>query len=58
AAIEEAVATLAEAGSIEYARETAEDLTARSKGHLEVLPESGSRSLLEDLADYLIVRGY
>jgi len=57
-AIDEAVAALEAVGSIEYARETAEDLTARSKEHLELLPESGSRSLLEDLADYLIVRGY
>ena len=58
AAIDDAVAALEEVGSIEYARETAEDLTARSKEHLEILPESGSRGLLEDLADYLIVRGY
>jgi geranylgeranyl diphosphate synthase type I len=58
AAIDEAVSALEAVGSIEYARETAEELTARSKEHLEVLPESGSRSLLEDLADYLIVRGY
>ena len=58
AAIDEAVAALEEVGSIEYARETARDLTAQSKEYLELLPESGSRSLLKDLADYLIVRGY
>jgi len=58
-AIEDAVAALEEVGSIAYARETAEDLTRRSKEHLEILPESGgSRELLADLADYLIVRGY
>ena len=58
AAIDDAVARLEEAGSIAYARETAEELTNRSKEHLRTLPESGSRELLEDLADYLIVRGY
>ena len=57
-AVDEAVAALEDAGSITYARETAEELTARSKEHLRALPESGSRELLEDLADYLIVRGY
>ena len=58
AAIDDAVARLEEVGSIAYARETAEELTSRSKEHLRTLPESGSRELLEDLADYLIVRGY
>jgi len=58
AEVDDAVAALEEAGSIAYARETAEELTARSKEHLQVLPEGGSRSLLEDLADYLITRGY
>jgi len=43
-AIEDAVAALEEVGSIAYARETAEDLTRRSKEHLEILPESGSAS--------------
>jgi len=58
AAVNDAVDALADAGSIAYARETAEDLTAESKRHLDALPESGSRSLLADLADYLIARGY
>ena len=56
--VDEAVAALEDVGSITYARETAEDLTARSKEHLDVLPDSESRALLCDLADYLIVRGY
>ena len=58
AAVDDAVAALADAGSIAYAKETAKELTADSKRHLDALPESGSRSLLEDLADYLIARGY
>ena len=58
AEIDDAVAALEATESISYARETAEELTARSKAHLEVLPENDSRSLLEDLADYLITRGY
>ena len=57
-AVQEAVGRLDDAGSIDYAREKAEELTARSKEHLEVLPDNDSRRLLADLADYLITRGY
>ena len=58
AAVDNAVATLDEAGSIEYASETATDLIERAKNHLEVLPDNDARSLLCDIADYLITRGY
>ena len=56
--IEAAVAVLEEAGSIDYAREKATDLVERGKGRLEVLPDNEARSLLCDIADYLITRGY
>ena len=58
AEVDEAVAALEEAGSIAYARDMAADLTARSKKHLEVVPDNEARGLLEDIADYLITRGY
>jgi geranylgeranyl diphosphate synthase type I len=58
ATIDRAVAALEEAGSIDYARETAAELTARSQDHLSVLPDNEARGLLMDLADYLISRGY
>ena len=58
AAVDDAVAVLEDAGSIDYAREMAEDLTERSKERLTVLPEGPARDLLADLADYLISRGY
>ena len=58
AEVDEAVAALEESGSIAYAREMAEDLTTRSKDHLRVLPDTEARCLLEDIADYLISRGY
>jgi geranylgeranyl diphosphate synthase type I len=57
-AVADAVATLEDAGSIEYARSKAEELTARSKEHLDVLPDNEATRLLADLADYLINRGY
>jgi geranylgeranyl diphosphate synthase type I len=57
-AVQEAVDRLDEVGSIDYARETAQELTTRSKEHLEVLPDNESKQLLADLADYLITRGY
>jgi geranylgeranyl diphosphate synthase type I len=58
AEVESAVATLNEAGSIEYAREKARSLVDQSKADLGVLPDNEARSLLEDLAEYLISRGY
>ncbi len=56
--VEQAVAALRDAGSIEFAREKAETLTTRSKEHLSILPDNDARDLLKDLADYLITRGY
>jgi len=58
AEIEAAVDRLHEAGSIEYAKETATDLVERGKDRLGVLPDNEARALLEDLADYLIERSY
>ncbi|WP_049986988.1 geranylfarnesyl diphosphate synthase [Halobellus rufus] len=58
AEIDEAVAELDAAGSIEYAESKAEELTANAKAHLDVLPDNEARTLLEELADYLITRGY
>jgi len=57
-AVESAVETLHEAGSIEYAREKARSLVEQSKADLDALPDNEARSLLEDLAEYLISRGY
>lgn len=56
--IEQAVETLRDVGSIEFAREKAETLTNRSKDHLSVLPDNDAKMLLEQLADYLVTRGY
>jgi geranylgeranyl diphosphate synthase type I len=57
-AVDAAVGELNDAGSIDYARDKAQELTDRAKRHLEVLPDNEARSLLEDIADYLITRGY
>jgi geranylgeranyl diphosphate synthase type I len=58
AEIDAAVETLRDAGSIDYASEMAADLVERSKDRLTVLPDNEARSLLADIADYLITRGY
>jgi geranylgeranyl diphosphate synthase type I len=58
AEIDEAVATLEEVGSIEYARETAQRLVDSGKSHLETLPDNEAHDLLDDIADYLIEREY
>jgi len=58
AEIEAALDRLREAGSIEYARETAHDLIRNGKRNLEVLPDNESRTLLRGIADYLVEREY
>ena len=58
AEIDAAVETLEATGSIDYAREMAQQLTDRSKERLAVLPDNEARQLLADIADYLITRGY
>ncbi|WP_410767062.1 geranylfarnesyl diphosphate synthase [Haloferax sp. DFSO60] len=56
--VQAAVNELDDAGSIDYAREMAEDLTEQAKARLDVLPDNEARDLLCDIADYLITRGY
>ena len=58
AEIDDAVSELERAGSIEFAREKARELAANSKARLETLPDTEARSLLVDIADYLVTRGY
>ena len=58
AEIEDAVAELERAGSIEYARETAQNLVKNGKSHLETLPDNEPHDLLDSIADYLIEREY
>ncbi|ELZ83123.1 geranylgeranyl diphosphate synthase [Haloferax elongans ATCC BAA-1513] len=56
--VESAVADLEAAGSIDFARDMAQDLTDQAKADLDVLPDNEARDLLRDIADYLITRGY
>jgi geranylgeranyl diphosphate synthase type I len=58
AEIDDAVAELEAAGSIGYAQETAQELVENGKKRLSVLPENDARRLLEQIAHYLIERGY
>ena len=56
--VEAAVEELEAAGSIEYARNLAQDLIAEGKDRLQVLPENEARFRLTQVADYLVERGY
>jgi geranylgeranyl diphosphate synthase type I len=56
--IEEALQLLQTAGSIDYARSRAEELVLRGKKALDVLPESPAKTLMLELADYMIRRRY
>jgi len=58
AEMDAAVATLEEAGSIEYARNLAEELVAEGIQELEVLPRNEARDRLEQIGTYLIERSY
>ncbi|MFB6117753.1 geranylfarnesyl diphosphate synthase [Halosegnis sp.] len=58
ATIEDAVAKLEAAGSIDYARDLADELVASGKARLERLPDNEARALLCDIADYLVEREY
>ena len=56
--IDAAVATLREAGSIEFARERAHELIDQGKGRLDTLPDNEASDRLGDIADFLIDREY
>ena len=58
AEIDRAVGRLEDAGSIEFARETAHELIQSGKDNLQVLPDNEPRDRLLDIADYLIEREY
>jgi geranylgeranyl diphosphate synthase type I len=56
--IDAALDVLEDAGSLEFAAGMADDLVASGKQRLERLPETEARSLLEDIADFLVEREY
>jgi geranylgeranyl diphosphate synthase type I len=56
--ISEAISLLDKSGSIEYARSRAEEMVARGKLALQVLPESKAKGTLLELADYMVRRHY
>jgi geranylgeranyl diphosphate synthase type I len=56
--IEKAISLLEDQGSIDYARRKSLDLVEKGIDALEVLPDSSAKSLLLDLADYMISRRY
>jgi octaprenyl-diphosphate synthase len=47
---------LESSGALRYARSRADEFTVAARQHLAVLPESPARQLLEDMADFAIVR--
>ncbi len=56
--IEAAVAALEDAGSIEYARSTAEELIETGKRRLDSFPDTAARDRLWEIADFFIERTY
>ena len=56
--IEQAVGTLRDAGSIQYAHDRADALADESLAALSVLPDSEPATMLAELAEYLVSREY
>jgi geranylgeranyl diphosphate synthase type I len=56
--IEEAVRILEENGAIDYASKKAVEYVEKGKDRLKVLPDSEAKSLLMEIADYLVRREY
>jgi geranylgeranyl diphosphate synthase, type I len=56
--IQESISLLEKSGSIEYARSRAEEMVARGKKALQVLPDSKEKATLLELADYMVRRRY
>lgn len=56
--IESALDELEDVGSLSFARNTAEDLIASGRDHLQALPDNHARDMLDEIARYLINRGY
>jgi len=56
--IQESISLLEKSGSIEYARSRAEEMVARGKLALQVLPDSKAKATLLELADYMVRRQY
>lgn len=54
--ISAAVQTLDDVGSLDFARDMADDYVGNGKSNLEILEAGKSRALLEDIADYLVER--
>ncbi|VVB72501.1 Geranylfarnesyl diphosphate synthase [uncultured archaeon] len=56
--IQKGILQLEECGSIDYARSRAEEMVAKGKRALGVLPDSKARALMLEMADYMIRRGH
>ena len=56
--IERAVKKLEECGAIDYASKKAREFVEMGKSYLKALPDSEAKTLLMEIADYLITREY
>ena len=52
------ISAFEEYGALDYARTRAEEFVSQAKTHLQILPESPARQLLEEMADFVILRTY
>ena len=56
--IQQSISILQKSGSIDYARSRAEEMVAKGKKALQVLPDSDAKTTMLELADFMIRRRY
>lgn len=54
--LRDAISQIEDAGSIEYARDTARTLVERGQSHLDCLPDGDAKNTLHNLSEFLITR--
>ena len=56
--IEEAIQVLTDSGSLAYVKDLAVGFVEEGKAKLDILPDSPSKQLLKDMADYMLYRDF
>jgi geranylgeranyl diphosphate synthase type I len=56
--IEEAIEILTKSGSLDYVKNLAESFVEEGKAKLDILPDSFAKTLLKDMADYMLYRDF
>ena len=56
--LDETISVLTASGSLDYVKNLAVSFVEEGKAKLDILPDSSSKQLLKDMADYMLYRDY